>query len=57
MFTCIGMFTSDSGNESILKLVCERNGLSGMIRLEHDAMVNDNKTKLINPGFKELNMP
>ena len=51
------MFTSDSGRESILKFVLERNGLSGMIRLEHDAMINDDTSMMISPGFQELNMP
>jgi hypothetical protein len=56
MFTWIGRFTSDSGSESILKFVLDRNGLSGIIFFEQeDARTNKKKaTKM--PGFKELNI-
>jgi hypothetical protein len=50
------MFTSDSGNESILKFVLERNGLSGMIFFEHDEINNEIKRRLKITGFQELNI-
>jgi len=43
MFTCIGIFTSDSGKESILKFVFERKGLSGMIFFEQEEVSKNKK--------------
>jgi hypothetical protein len=56
MFTWIGILTSDSGNESILKFVLERNGLSGMILLEHDMNSSEIKMRLKNLVFQILNI-
>jgi len=43
MFTWMGIFNSDSGNESILKFVFERNGLSGMIFFEQEVTSKNKK--------------
>jgi hypothetical protein len=50
------MFTSDSGNESILKFVLDRNGLSGMILFEHDTNRREIKRRLKKSGFEILNI-
>jgi hypothetical protein len=56
MFTWIGMFTSDSGRESILKLVFERNGLSGIIFVEQEVVNKEKNATGITIGFQILNM-
>jgi hypothetical protein len=56
MFTCIGILTSDSGNESILKFVLERKGLSGIILFEHEEASSDKKQIIMKVGFQDLNM-
>ena len=56
MFTWIGMFTSDSGKESILKFVFERKGLSGIIFFEQEDASTSKKQTKMEVGFKELNM-
>ena len=56
MFTWMGIVTSDSGNESILKFVFERNGLSGISLFEHE---EDSKATIAvkkKVGFQELNI-
>ena len=40
----MGMLSSESGNESILKSVLDNEGLSGMILFEQERQVNENKT-------------
>jgi len=56
MFTCIGIFTSDSGKESILKFVLDKNGLSGMILFEQEEARKEIKTIIIQLGLQELNI-
>lgn len=56
MFTWIGIFNSDSGNESILKFVLERKGLSGIILFEHDEASKSKKKTKMKVGFMGLNM-
>jgi len=53
----MGMLTSDSGKESILKFVLERNGLSGISLFEHDDASNKRKHTGMKVGFQELNIP
>lgn len=56
MFTCIGIFTSDSGNESILKFVFERKGLSGIIFFEQEDANKSKQQTRREMAFQELNM-
>ena len=56
MFTWIGIFNSDSGNESILKFVFERKGLSGIILFEHEVVSKSKEYTIKERGFQELNI-
>jgi hypothetical protein len=51
----MGILTSDSGKESILKLVLERNGLSGISLFEQDELKIAAR-RMMKPGFQVLNM-
>jgi hypothetical protein len=52
----MGIVTSDSGSESILKFVFERNGLSGINLFEHEDPSNARIDREIKVGFQELNI-
>jgi len=52
----MGIFNSDSGKESILKFVFERNGLSGIIFFEQEEASKTKQQTKREVGFQELNM-
>jgi len=56
MFTWIGIFSSDSGKESILKFVFERKGLSGIIFFEQEDASKSKQQPKREVGFQELNI-
>ena len=53
-FTWMGILISDSGNESILKSVLEREGLSGMIFFVQEKSKNRKMTGIKNLGVFDM---